>query len=157
VVAVGVVTNNFKNERCCLHVVSNPSANLVDLYCLESPPMLLRANVQHLISGQEFELACQLAQNIQDDKFVGEKQKRVTEIKNMFAFHLFCRKQFREAMRLFEEINAGDCLDLFLLLFLKNQSVTVRLLSVCFRVFCKFFILSTHSSDVELPFLLKNF
>ena len=47
-----------------------------------------------------------------------EKQKKVMEIKTLYAFDLICRKKkFEEALDLFTEIGTGTCITFFVFVF----------------------------------------
>uniref|UniRef100_A0A915IVF3 CNH domain-containing protein n=1 Tax=Romanomermis culicivorax TaxID=13658 RepID=A0A915IVF3_ROMCU len=91
----------------CLHVVSNPTSNQTDLYCLDGTGQLLKNNIEKLLKDKDYELAWHLAKNL-DEKVVNQKEKdeRISEIRNLYAFHLFEQRRFKDSMSIFGEINA---------------------------------------------------
>lgn len=89
----------------CLYVVSHPVANLTDMYCLNALPSL-KSNIQTCVCEKQYELAIQMAENVCDETDE-VKNKRINDIKHLYAFHLYCQRKFEEAMDIYGEINAG--------------------------------------------------
>ncbi len=88
---------------CCpksgfIFVASNDS-----LWCLKSTPVVTQMDL--FVKQKHFELALGLA-NIWSE-VSSEKQKKIAQIKNLFAFDLFCKKKFKEAVTIFMELGTG--------------------------------------------------
>ncbi|KAK6183438.1 hypothetical protein SNE40_010920 [Patella caerulea] len=76
----------------CVYVAS---ANFV--WRLASVP--IPQQIRDLLQGKEFELALRLAEMTEEPEL--EKQKRIRNIQNLYAFDLFCQHRFEESMNLF--------------------------------------------------------
>lgn len=73
------------------------------LWALKSTPVV--AQMDLFVKQNHFELALGLA-NIWKE-VPSEKQKKITQIKNLFAFYLFCNRKYKEAMTIFMELGTG--------------------------------------------------
>lgn len=65
-------------------------------------PMPIAYQIRQLLENHEFELALRLAE--MTDEQDEEKQKRVHNIKNLYAFDLFCQHRFEESMQIFVKL-----------------------------------------------------
>ncbi|KAI1284984.1 Vam6/Vps39-like protein [Halotydeus destructor] len=75
-------------------------ASSSDVYCLTS--VSLSQQIQQLLREKQFKLALQL--NSQSDETPNSKDHRAKEIENLQAFDLFCKKDFKASMSLFEKL-----------------------------------------------------
>ncbi|GFN97687.1 vam6/vps39-like protein [Plakobranchus ocellatus] len=60
------------------------------------------SQIKQLLQSKEFELALKLAELA--DEAVSEKEKRIRNIKNLYAFDLFCQRRFGESLSLFAKL-----------------------------------------------------
>ncbi|KAH9489099.1 Vam6/Vps39-like protein [Bulinus truncatus] len=71
-----------------------------NVWCLS--PIPNSEQIRQLLTGKEFELALKLAE--QADEPQNEKDIRIRNIKNLYAFHLFCQRRFEESLTLFAKL-----------------------------------------------------
>ncbi|XP_003375643.1 hypothetical protein Tsp_09220 [Trichinella spiralis] len=90
--------------RGCLYVLSNPASNQSDLYCLNGCENA-KINLQYLIKEKKYELAVQVAESMINDRGI-EREKRIRDVKNLYAFHLFTQRRFQEAFDIYSETRA---------------------------------------------------
>ncbi|ESP01601.1 hypothetical protein LOTGIDRAFT_200189, partial [Lottia gigantea] len=79
----------------CVYVASS---NFVWRLASVSIPQQIR----DLLQAKEFELALRLAEMTEEPEL--EKQKRIRNIQNLYAFDLFCQHRFEESMKLFAKL-----------------------------------------------------
>jgi len=65
-------------------------------------PVPNAAQIRQLLQTKEFELALKLAELSQESEI--EKEKRIRNIKNLYAFELFCQRRFDESLKLFSRL-----------------------------------------------------
>ncbi|CAG5133152.1 unnamed protein product, partial [Candidula unifasciata] len=58
--------------------------------------------IKQLLQAKQFELALKLAELAEEPE--SEKEKRIRNIKNLYAFDLFCQKRFEESLALFAKL-----------------------------------------------------
>jgi hypothetical protein len=58
--------------------------------------------IKQLLQAKQFELALKLAELAEEPE--SEKDKRIRNIKNLYAFDLFCQKRFEESLTLFAKL-----------------------------------------------------
>ncbi|RUS79603.1 hypothetical protein EGW08_012628 [Elysia chlorotica] len=58
--------------------------------------------IKQLLKSKEFELALKLAELVEEQ--ASEKEKRIRNIKNLYAFDLFCQKRFGDSLSLFAKL-----------------------------------------------------
>ncbi|OUC48539.1 hypothetical protein D917_06093 [Trichinella nativa] len=90
--------------RGCLYALSNPASNQSDLYCLNGCENA-KINLQYLIKEKKYELAVQVAESMINDRGI-EREKRIRDVKNLYAFHLFTQRRFQEAFDIYSETRA---------------------------------------------------
>uniref|UniRef100_A0A2C9M943 CNH domain-containing protein n=1 Tax=Biomphalaria glabrata TaxID=6526 RepID=A0A2C9M943_BIOGL len=71
-----------------------------NVWCLAPVPN--SEQIRQLLTGKEFELALKLAELADEEPT--EKQTRIQNIKNLYAFHLFCQMRFDESLTLFAKL-----------------------------------------------------
>ncbi|XP_055878560.1 vam6/Vps39-like protein [Biomphalaria glabrata] len=71
-----------------------------NVWCLAPVPN--SEQIRQLLTGKEFELALKLAELADEEPT--EKQTRMQNIKNLYAFHLFCQMRFDESLTLFAKL-----------------------------------------------------
>ncbi|XP_005090680.1 vam6/Vps39-like protein [Aplysia californica] len=65
-------------------------------------PVPYSIQIRQLLQGKEFELALKLAELSKEPE--SEKEKRIRNIKNLYAFELFCQRRFEESLTLFAKL-----------------------------------------------------
>lgn len=58
--------------------------------------------IKQLLNSKEFELALKLVELVEEP--ASEKERRIRNIKNLYAFELFCQKRFSESLSLFSKL-----------------------------------------------------
>lgn len=86
-------------------------ASLNDVWCLCA--VHLEIQIKQLLEEKQFELAMKLV-NLTDNTDA-EKQQHIQHIQNLYAFDLFCKKEFKTAMDIFLklETDPSDIIGLF--------------------------------------------
>ena len=83
------------NKKDRLFVASNN-----DVFCLITVPV--SQQISQLLREKQFELALKLAN---EDENVSKKEDTEKSIETLHAFDLFCKKSFKESMKLFTKLN----------------------------------------------------
>ncbi|KAM8921627.1 vam6/Vps39-like protein [Pelodytes ibericus] len=65
-------------------------------------PVSISTQIQQLLQDKQFELALLLASMKEDTD--SEKRQQIHHIQNLYAFNLFCQKQYEESMQVFSKL-----------------------------------------------------
>lgn len=76
-------------------------ASTSHIWCLCAVPV--NQKIPQLLQTKQFELALQLVDCLENEEET--KTRRVQHIRNLYAFDLFCKRQFKEAMTIFYELD----------------------------------------------------
>ena len=59
--------------------------------------------IEQLIKSKEYEMALTITELLNNED--STKKKKILQIKSLYAFDLFCKKKFEEAIKLFREVD----------------------------------------------------
>lgn len=96
------------NKKGHIYVSSNN-----DLYCLVAVPV--QQQITQLLKERQFELALQLAdfpdpESEDQEEAENKKENIIHHIKNLHAFHLFCKMKFKEAFEMFLDLDTDPAI-----------------------------------------------
>ena len=66
-------------------------------------PISVGMQIEQLIKSKEYEMALTITELLNNED--SSKKKKILQIKSLYAFDLFCKKKFEEAIKLFREVD----------------------------------------------------